>query len=228
MPGFINGLLNLLYPPLCVVCGRNLIAGEEHLCSACLYALPRTRFHSERQNPVCERFWGKLPFEKATAAFHYQKESHMQLLMESFKYKSNRQLAFYLGSYAGIQLSKQGFFEQIDLILPVPLHKNKERRRGYNQSELIARGLAHCSGLPVDTGSLGRAVENPTQTRRSIWERSLNVQQIFRLNSSEKLAGKHVLLVDDVLTSGSTMEACGNALLEARGLRLSFFALALA
>ncbi len=228
MPGVIKELLNLLYPPLCVVCGRNLIAGEEHLCSACLYALPRTRFHSERQNTVCERFWGKLPFEKATAAFHYQKESQVQLLMESFKYKSNRQLAFYLGKYAGMQLARQGFFEQIDLILPVPLHKNKERWRGYNQSELIARGLAHHSGLPVDTGSLERVVENPTQTRRGLWERSRNVQQIFRLSSHDRLAGKHVLLVDDVLTSGSTMEACGNALLEAGGLRLSFFALALA
>ncbi len=228
MSGFIKELLNLLYPPLCVVCGRNLIAGEEHLCSACLYALPRTRFHSERQNPVCDRMAGKLPFEKATAAFHYQKESHMQLLMESFKYKSNRKLAFYLGNYAGMQLSKQGFFEHIDLILPVPLHKNKEKWRGYNQSEAIARGLAHQSGLPVDNRSLERVVENPTQTRHGLWERSQNVQQIFRLSRPDSLAAKHVLLVDDVLTSGSTMEACGNVLLEASGIKLSFFALALA
>ncbi|MDD4361095.1 MAG: double zinc ribbon domain-containing protein [Bacteroidales bacterium] len=228
MPGFIKELLNLLYPPLCVVCGRKLIAGEEQLCSACLYALPRTRFHAERQNPVCDRLFGKVPFEKATAIFYYQKESYMQCVMESFKYKSNRQLAFYLGTYAGMQLSKQGFFEQIDLILPVPLHKNKEKWRGYNQSELIARGLACRSGLPVDSSSLERLLENPTQTRRGLWERSQNVQQLFKLRSPDNLVGKHVLLVDDVLTSGSTMEACGNALLEARGLRLSFFALALA
>jgi ComF family protein len=127
-----------------------------------------------------------------------------------------------------MQLRKDGFFEQIDLLLPVPLHKNKEKWRGYNQSNLIARGLALQAGLPVDISSLQRVVENPTQTRRGLWERSQNVQQIFRLNRPDSLADKHVLLVDDVLTSGSTMEACGNALLEVSGLRLSFFALALA
>jgi ComF family protein len=228
MPGLFKELLNLLYPPLCVVCGSKLIEGEEQLCSACLYDLPRTRFHSDRQNPVAERMAGKLPFEKATACFHYQKESHLQIIMESFKYKSNQQLAFFLGNYAGMQLRKGGFFEQIDLLLPVPLHKNKEKWRGYNQSNLIARGLALQAGLPVDISSLQRVVENPTQTRRGLWERSQNVQQIFRLNRPDSLADKHVLLVDDVLTSGSTMEACGNALLEVSGLRLSFFALALA
>ena len=228
MAGFFEELLNLVYPRLCIVCGKNLVAGEKHLCSDCLYALPRTRFHSFCHNPVCDRLAGKLPFEKASAAFHYHKESYMQILMENIKYKSNHELAVYLGKYAAGLYKQKCFFEQIDLILPVPLHKNKEKWRGYNQSERIASGIASRTGLAVDGTSLQRMVENPTQTTKGLWERGQNVKDVFKVVNPDQLAGKHVLIVDDVLTSGSTMEACGAALLNVSGVRLSFFALALA
>lgn len=228
MSGVFKELLNLLYPQLCPICGDNLLDGEEQLCSKCIYDLPRTRFPSFRRNAVCERLAGKLSFEQATAGFHYQKESAVQILLESIKYRSNQQLALFLGHYAGMLLERSGFLEQIDLIIPVPLHKNKQKWRGYNQSELIARGLADYRRLPVDISSLSRRLDNPTQTRLSIWERSQNARGLFCVHKNENIHKKHILLVDDVLTSGSTIEACGNALLEAADVKLSVFALALA
>ncbi len=228
MHPFSRGILNLLYPPLCPSCGRRLGRGETCLCTLCQYRLPRLRLESFAENAVSARLAGKIPFEKAAAAFAYQKESLIQSLFESFKYDSNSRLADFLGSMAGRRLSAQNFFDGIDFIVPVPLHPKKQAVRGYNQSLRIAEGLSRQSGIPVETKGLRRVHATETQTRKSAWERQENMWQVFEAVPDVFPPGSHLLLVDDVLTTGATLEACGRALLASGKLRLSIFALALA
>lgn len=228
MLGCFGRCLDLIYPPTCMICGTMLVAGEEHVCSACRLALPRISLSSFEQNRICERMAGRLPFERAAAGFHYEKESYIQILFEAFKYGGQRQLAAYLGHLAGRKLAEQGFFKGMDVIVPVPLHRKKMRQRGYNQSDYIARGLSEESGLPVETAVLKRMRFNSTQTRKNKWERLENVAELFSVCHPERIRGKHLLLVDDVMTSGATLESCGKVLMEAGETSLSFFALALA
>lgn len=226
--GIISSMMDLAWPNLCLLCERPLIKGEKHLCMNCLYEMPKTEFKSFLSNLAADRFFGKIPFEKATAGYHYQKESKVQAALELLKYKGDKELGDCLGGFIGSKLMSEGFFKNIDVIVPVPLHRSKEKKRGYNQSEWIAKGLSRVSGIPFDTANLCRIAENPTQTTKSIWERWENVQGLFSLNYPESLSGKHILLVDDVLTSGSTLTACGQAVLNATEAKVSFFALALA
>lgn len=228
MPAFLGRLLDLIYPPLCPVCGSLLTDEEACLCTACRYHLPRTRFEDFRHNGACDRLADRLPFDKAYAAFRYMKESSIQLLFEQFKYHGDKRLATYLATLAGRELSDRSFFDEMDLIVPVPLHANRLRQRGYNQSELIARALGECSGLPVETEALARRRETLTQTRKSLWERQLNMRDVFVALRPDLLCDRHVLLVDDVMTTGATMLASARSLREAGCGRLSFFALALA
>lgn len=223
-----SDLLYLAYPDICLICGTSLINGEPIICYDCLYKLPLTAFQSFAENPAAERFLGKIKFNYATAAFHYQKGSVMQLLLEALKYKGERKVGDFLGSYSGQKLIAKGFFDNIDLIVPVPLHQKKLKSRGFNQSEVIARGLSKTCNIEVDCKSLLRKNDNKTQTTRNIYERWNNVSTIFTVDNKEAFMNKHILLVDDVLTSGSTLEACGQKILESSGSKISFFALALA
>ncbi|MBQ9201635.1 MAG: ComF family protein [Bacteroidales bacterium] len=228
MPALFGRLLDLIFPPLCPVCGDLLTAGEPCLCAACRYALPRTRFEDFRCNKAVDRLAGKVRFDRAYAFFHYTKESSVQCLIERFKYQGEGRLASYLGQLAGRDLSMRRFFEGMDLLVPVPLHPSRQRQRGYNQSELIAGGLSLQAGLPVSAEALCRLVRTETQTRKGLWERQVNTQGVFEAPRPELIQGKHVLLVDDVLTTGATMQACAEALWRAGCGQLSFFALALA
>jgi len=223
-----SDIMNLAWPNLCQICEKPLVQGEKHLCMNCLYELPKTDFKSFRMNIAADRFYGKIPFEKITAGFLYQKESKVQTVLELLKYKGEKELGECLGSFAGSRIASTGFFKDIDLIVPVPLHKDKAKKRGYNQSEWIAKGLSQISGIAYDSTHLHRVVKNPTQTTKSIWERWENAQGLFELRDTEIFSGKHILLVDDVLTSGSTLCACGQAILKAPEAKISFFALALA
>ena len=228
MPAFLGRLLDLIYPPLCPVCGSLLTGGEACLCTACRYHLPRTRFEDFRRNEACDRLAGRMPFDKAYATFRYLKESSVQRLFEQFKYHGDKRLATYLGTLAAQELKERSFFDGMDLIVPVPLHPARRRQRGYNQSELIARALGKSSGLPVETGALDRRLETCTQTRKGLWDRQLNMQDAFVTVRPEWVRDRHVLLVDDVLTTGATMLASARCLREAGCGQLSFFALALA
>jgi ComF family protein len=145
--------------------------------------------------------------------------------MEQLKYKGRKELGPMLAAFASMPLQRTGFFNDIDVLVPVPLHPDKERKRGYNQSLFIAKGISKTTDLPVCTAALIRLADNKTQTRKSLYDRWQNVDTLFKLADTKSLEHKHVLLVDDVLTSGSTLEACGKAVLEANGARVSFFAL---
>lgn len=224
----MSGIMDLAWPNLCLLCGKPLINGEHRVCLDCLYELPKTAFNSFRENLAADRFYGKILFEKATTGFRYQKESKIQMALELIKYKGEKELGEDLASYIASRLLSKAFFNDLDCIVPVPLHKDKAKKRGYNQSEWIAKGLSKISGIPYDASILQRHFKNPTQTTKNIWERWENTEGIFELKNLDSFAKKHILLVDDVLTSGSTLCACGLAVQKAPACNVSFFALALA
>ena len=220
--------IDLMFPNLCVVCGNNLQKNEHQLCLSCLVDIPRTNYHLIEENPIEKRFWGKVPVCRATSYFFFQKGSSFQKLLHILKYKGNKEIGEIMGKYAAVDLLDAPGFASIDLIIPVPLHPKKQKLRGYNQSEWIGKGISIILNKPQDTSTLIRVKENPSQTRKSVYERFENTEGIFKLSDSTILEGKHVLLVDDVLTTGSTLEACILALLETAGIKISVFTLAVA
>jgi len=225
---FFGELLNLFYPNLCMVCSENLVRGEQHLCLRCIGALPRTDFHHQRDNAVEKRFWGKVDVFRASSFFYFHKGSPFQKLIHALKYRGNRELGETLGKYAAADLLEDADFCSVDVVIPVPLHPNKERKRGYNQSEYIARGVAAIFNKPLSTDNLFRAIENPTQTKKTVYERFLNTEGIFALKNPGAFENRHVLIVDDVLTTGSTLEACACAFKNVKGVKVSLFTLAVA
>jgi len=223
-----DDFLSLLFPRLCYACGNHLMRNEKLICTECYILIPRTNYHLDENNPVAQLFWGRCKIEKAAAFSFYNRASRIRSLIHNLKYKGIRDIGFELGRIYGTALFNSGFISGIDLIIPVPLHKSKLRQRGFNQSDLISDGLSEATGLPVTKEVLERRHVSDTQTRRSRYERWVNVKDIFNITQPSVIEGKHVLLVDDVITTGSTIEACVNELLKAEGVRVSVVALAAA
>lgn len=228
MHSFFRRFLELWFPRFCLVCGRPLLETEAHLCVSCLYHLPLLPLDSFRDNEAVARLAGRLPFDKAVAIYRYQKESAIQRLFESFKYQGNKDLAYYLASMAASSLQASGFFDDIDVVVPLPLHAKKLRMRGYNQAKSMAEAIAKVASLPLADNLVQRVKATDTQTRKNRWQRQESVAEVFSLVPGAELQGKHVLLVDDVLTTGASLSACGRVLWQANPAHLSFFALALA
>lgn len=224
----LNDILNLFFPNCCIICNKMLTGNEIQLCLHCINDIPRTNFHLLPDNPVEKRFWGKVKIEKGTSYFYFRKGSSFQSLMHALKYKGNQQIGIRMGKYAAAELHESGFFTDIDYIVPVPLHPQKLRKRGYNQSERIAQGVSEITNLPIDITSLIRTNENATQTRKSIFERFTNTSGIFKIENKNTLINKHILLIDDVLTTGSTLEACIHQLQSIQGIKVSILTLAIA
>jgi len=201
---------------------------ENLICTECYVVIPRTDYHNIPDNPVVQLLWGRCTVEKAAAFSFYNKGSRMRRLIHNLKYKGIKEVGMELGIIYGSSLKSSGFTEGIDLIIPVPLHPSKKRKRGFNQSEVIAEGISASTGIPVDKTSLIRTSKSDTQTKRSRYERWINVEGIFSLSDYEILRGKSVLLVDDVITTGSTIESCANELLKTEGIKVSVAALAYA
>jgi ComF family protein len=201
---------------------------ESLICTECFVVIPRTNYHFVEDNPVAQLFWGRCMIEKAAAFLYYNKGSRIRKLIHNLKYKGIREIGYELGRIYGLSLKESGFTNDIDMIIPVPLHPMKERIRGFNQSETISMGIADVTRLPVDIKSLARILVSATQTKRSRYERWTNVEGIFQVIDSETIMGKHVLLVDDVITTGSTIESCTNELLKVEGVKVSVVALAFA
>jgi len=224
----LNDLLNLLFPITCAACGNVLMKNERVICLTCNYYLPRTNFHLERDNPVAVIFWGRVKIENATAFYYFNKASRYRHLIHELKYRGRKDIGLELGRIFGYEMMVSPGFRLIDLVLPVPLHKKKLIKRGFNQSECIARGISEAMNKPLDTLSVIRTVYSDTQTRKTRYDRWLNVDGIFRVSDQTVLSGKHILLVDDVVTTGATIEACASEILKVEGTKVSVAVLAMA
>ncbi|MDB5030917.1 phosphoribosyltransferase family protein [Mucilaginibacter sp.] len=226
--GYLANFISLLFPQLCPACGTDLMANEKIICTDCLYNLPFTNFHLQPDNIVAQQFWGKINLEAAYALYYFTKGGKVQNLMHHFKYKGMHQIGNLLGNIAGGQLSKNKKFTTVDYIIPVPLHKSRLKERGYNQSACFANGLASKLNTMVEDANLVRVKATQTQTHRSRFARFENMQEVFVVKDIERLRDKHVLLVDDIVTTGSTLEACAIPLLKIPGLKLSIATIAYA
>lgn len=228
MASFIDDFLSLLFPRSCEVCGNSLCKNEELICTYCLGKLPYTHWHNDEENPLHAVFWGKVPMQGVTAMFYFHHGNRVQTLLHKFKYKDVRELGIYVGKRYGTQLKDASPFDDVDLVIPVPLHPKKQKIRGYNQSEMFALGLAQTMNIEAVSNNLFRKTASETQTRKTKIERWENVKDIFAVANPEDLEGKHILLVDDVITTGSTLEACAHVLLEVPNLKISVAAIAAA
>lgn len=223
---WIDDLKELLFPRYCKVCGRRLVLSEQHLCISCLLELPRTHYEQEPNNLLMQHFIEWPEVIRATAYFYYYKEGKYSSLIHHLKYHDHPEVGTFLGRLAANELKESGFFDNIDLIIPVPLSKKKYRQRGYNQCDYIAQGIAKITKLSVHTDCLERTIDTDTQTSKGRTERWQNTEGIFRVTQPEVLKGKHILIIDDVATTGATLHACISALLTVPGTRVSVFALA--
>ncbi len=223
----IGDFINLLVPVLCPACGTVLVKNERIICTGCLYELPRTRYVSFLDNPVARLFWGRVYVENATAYFQYQKGSRFQNLIHELKYRDRQDIGREMGRMLGTELAGSPF-DSADIILPVPLHKKKRRKRGYNQCDPIASGLSESLRIPWHKDHLIRPSISLTQTNKSRIQRWSNVDGIFEVRDPQELNGKHVILVDDVVTTGATLDACATAILSVEGASVSIATLAVA
>jgi len=223
-----SDMLGLFFPNSCRLCGKSLHQQEEILCTTCLYKLPRTNFQHSPENLVMDIFNGRLLLVSATSFLFFSKGGETQQLIHKLKYKGNKEIGIYLGKLFGNQLNDSELFNTADIIVPVPLHPRKEHSRGYNQSLMIGEGMASQMHARVLSDVLYRNIHSPSQTRKSRYQRWENVKDIFEVKNGYRLKGKHLILVDDVITTGATLEACGNKLLEIPDVRLSIASLAYA
>ncbi len=207
-------VIELFLPSRCAVCGSVMASGEKTVCTACRYDAPLTGYAFEATNPVAERFWGIVPIEHACALFFFVQGSGYRDLIHSFKYQGRWRVALAMGEWFGAELKRSGLYNFVDVVIPIPMHPRKRIKRGYNQAEYIARGIASRLDVKVDTRSLVKRVHTSSQARKSEQERLENVRDIFAVRNPEKLKGRNVLLVDDVLTTGATLISASQTLIE--------------
>lgn len=219
-----NALLQLVFPHICAGCGNDLPGDHSMLCLQCVYRLPETDFERYPDNPVEKKFWGRLPLLSASAGYYFTRESLMQQLMHEFKYRGNKDLGLQLGRMMAERLWLSGRFAA-DALIPLPLFASKERRRGYNQSTVLCQGMSEILRIPVLTGVVSRPMYTDTQTRKGRIERWLNIEGKFVLDKPDAIRDKTIILVDDVVTTGATLEACGTELLKAGRVNLHVAAL---
>lgn len=228
MISFWSRLLDLISPRLCVVCGNRLAVTEETLCSKCYLHLPRTDFANDLyENVMAKLFWGQIKLEKATALFYYEPHAETAQILYELKYKNHPEIGVVMGRMMAKELMKSGLFEDIDALVPVPLAKKRERERGYNQSLELAKGVSEVTGLPIANLVIRRTKFVGSQTKRGRWERNENVEHVFEL-VDDNISDQHLLLIDDVVTTGATVIACAKEMQKASNVRISVLALGFA
>ncbi len=223
---YFADFVSLIFPELCQACAKSLYRNEDLICADCLYHLPYNDFHLQPDNAVAQQFWGRVNLQAAAAMLYFSKGSRVQNLMHQLKYKNKPEVGFYLGKLAGKRLMENPVFASADFIIPVTLHKQKMLKRGYNQSLSFAEGLSEKMLIPVSVENLIRTTVTESQTKKSRVSRYENMKKVFSVKNPALLTGKHVLLVDDIITTGATLEACCNVLLEIPGVKISIAAIA--
>ena len=223
-----NNTVHLFYPHVCMGCGSDILGDDSLICLRCLHELPLTNYAQHAGNPIEKIFWGRLPLAAGHSQFYFAKESLTQSLIHQLKYKGNQEIGVFLGEMMGRSLLNSNRFNNIDYLIPLPLFPDKQRKRGYNQAAVICRGMSDVMQIPVLDGIVTRQRFTETQTKKHRTERWENVADSFIVNNKEKLQHKNLLLVDDVITTGATIEACGQAMMQAGGITLSIATLSAA
>lgn len=222
----IKSFFNLFFPDLCQACGENLMKQEKIICLSCLSKIAYTDFHLHEENPISRLFFGRCNIEQATAMCFYERENRIQNLIHKLKYKGKKEVGLFLGAELAKVLITSQLYKDIDAIVPIPLHKKKEHIRGYNQSMIIALGMLEFMDIPIIADSLIRLEFTETQTKKNRWDRYENVKNMFAVQKEDQIKGKHLLLIDDVITTGATIEACVKHLSNIEGVKISVAGLA--
>ena len=223
---FWSRLLDLISPRMCVVCGCRLSVSEETICGKCNLHLPRTGFQRDPyENILAKTFWGQIPIERAAALFYYEPHAETANILYDMKYRNHPEIGEVMGRMMAKEFQPNGFFDGIDGIVSVPLAKKRQRQRGYNQSQELAKGVSEIVGLPVYDKVIMRQQFEGSQTSKGRWERNENVEHVFQLTDGERISGKHLLLIDDVVTTGATIIACAKELVKAGGVKISVLSL---
>lgn len=226
MTNWITRILDFIAPRSCVVCGKRLAPTERSLCSVCVLHLPRTTYQfTPEDNEMAQLFWGLLPVERTAALIHYEPHSEMAQMVYELKYHGRYDIGEDLGRLMAHEMQMARFFDGIDVLLPIPLSRKRKRQRGYNQSEMLARGISEVTGLPIVTKAIRRVNFQKSQTSLTRQERRENVEGTFVLRRPELLENKHILLIDDVCTTGATIVACGEAIKDVKGICISVLTL---
>lgn len=225
---FFARLINLISPKQCVVCGCRLAIGEEVICSVCNIHLPRTNFADKPyDNVMAKMFWGQIPVMRAAALFYYEPHSEVSRVIHSMKYFNHPETGELMGRLLAEEIKDSGFFDDMDIIIPIPLAKKRQRARGYNQSEEIARGVSAITGIPVAKNVVKRISFKKSQTKMNRWQRLDNVKDVFEIKDTTLPKGKHILLIDDIVTTGTTIISCAQELMKCGNVRFSVLSLGL-
>ena len=230
LPAVLSDFVGLLFPRVCLACQEPLGRGEDYICTGCRAQLPYTDYHRlpPADSPLARRFWGKLPITHALSYLRFLKHGRVQHLLHQLKYRNQQDVGRVLGRWYGQELTETGYSDTFDLVVPVPLHARKLAQRGYNQSDSFAEGLATSLGCPWHPEVLRRTTHTDSQTRKNRLQRWQNVETVFTVAQPELISSRHVLVVDDVLTTGATLEACAAVLLAAGAREVSIATIATA
>ncbi len=214
-------LINLIYPEACAACEEILLEGEKIICTNCQFDLPETDFEKYADNPMFKVFLGRVEIQQATALYYFNKDSKVQNLIHKLKYQNRKEVGVYFGNLLGERIVKSTFFDDIDIVIPVPIHQSRLKIRGYNQAEIIARTVAKKIDIPLLTKALFRTDKSESQTKKSRIQRWQSMQNAFKADNTKEIAAKHILLVDDVMTTGATLEVCAHELLKNGAAKIS-------
>lgn len=199
---------------MCTHCRERLSTGEKHLCINCIDSIPRTGYYKEKENKLEIFFSGRFPFVRIASLAYFVNDGIIQSVIHELKYNNNPSIGIFIGELSGYEIKDSSLIHSVDYLLPIPLHPDREKERGYNQSQKIAEGISSITQIPVSTGNLIRIKNNVSQTKKSRFERWENTKDIFSVSDSDQFAGKHIMLIDDIITTGSTLESCAKTILQ--------------